>query len=450
MKRRVLKSLLGGIKRLIYKIVFLMITKSKAKLYNLLRWSEKWTKTDMIYLARGGFWLTLGKVVSSTSAFLLAIAFANLLPKETYGEYKYILSIASILAIPTLSGMGTAITQAVARGYEGIVIPAMKEKIKWGLLSAVASIGLSGYYWHNGNTTLTFAFLICAVFLPFMDAFGIYGAFLSGKKMFGVSTKYNIFSRVVIVSIMITTIYYSNNIFLVIFTYFLSNTFFRVIFLIITHNKFNFTSNKDQAVISYGKHLSFMKGLNILSGNINNIFLFHFLGSQSLAVFSFAVAPIEQIRSLLSIPISLIFPKISNNQWKVPAYRLFLKKLLPFLLILILCVISYILIAPTFFKVFFPKYLDATKFSQIYSISLIITIISTIQVQILKAKKQIKKLHIINITDAILNIFLTLPFIYYHGIWGLIYAYITIKTLQNIIMSTLIFKKPPKNAPKLN
>ena len=85
--------------------------KIKIKAYNLLRWSEKWTKTDMIYLARGGFWLTLGQVISSLSAFLLAIAFANLLPKETYGEYKYILSIASILAIPTLTGMAFLKTQ---------------------------------------------------------------------------------------------------------------------------------------------------------------------------------------------------------------------------------------------------------------------------------------------------------------------------------------------------
>ena len=74
-----------------------MIKKIKEKIYNLLRWSEKYTKTDMVYLAHGGFWLSFGQIISSLSSFLLAIAFANLLPKETYGNYKYILSIASIL-----------------------------------------------------------------------------------------------------------------------------------------------------------------------------------------------------------------------------------------------------------------------------------------------------------------------------------------------------------------
>lgn len=415
--------------------------KIKIKAYNLLRWSEKWTKTDMIYLARGGFWLTLGQVISSLSAFLLAIAFANLLPKETYGEYKYILSIASILAIPTLTGMGTAVTQAVARGYEGVVIPAMKEKIKWGMLSAVASIGLSGYYWMNGNETLTFAFLICAVFLPFMDAFGIYGAFLGGRKMFDVSTKYGVALRIGVVLIMIATIYYSNSVILVIFAYFLANTLLKGIFLLICLKKHRTNDNKDTKTINYGKHLSLIKGLSVLSGNASNIFLFHFLGSQSLALYSFAIAPIEQIRGLLSIPISLIFPKLSNDRWSVPNYQLFFNKLLPFFIGLTCVIIVYINLAPLLFKIAFPKYENAIALSQAYSISLILTALNMTLSQILKAKKFIRKLHLINIIDITLSIFLTLPLIYFYGIWGLICALITIKLLEGVVMSVLVFKK---------
>ncbi len=147
-----------------------MIEKTKIAVYKLLKKSEKWTKTDMIYLAKGGFWLTLGQGVSSVSSFLLAIAFANLLPKETYGTYKYIMSIVSLLAIPTLAGMNTAIIQAVARGYEGSVMPAFKTKVKWGLLGGLASLILTGYYYFQGNNTLAISFLITAVFVPFMDS----------------------------------------------------------------------------------------------------------------------------------------------------------------------------------------------------------------------------------------------------------------------------------------
>ena len=145
-----------------------MVKILKVKTYNFLRWTEKWLKTDMVYFSRGGFWLTAGQMFSSLSAFLLSIAFANLLPKETYGTYKYVLSIASILSIPTLSGMTTSLAQAIASGSDGSFIPAVKARIKWGLLGALASLILASYYFYQADTTLTISFLMAAVFLPFM------------------------------------------------------------------------------------------------------------------------------------------------------------------------------------------------------------------------------------------------------------------------------------------
>ena len=69
---------------------------------------------DLKYFASGGFWTTLGQGINAILAFALTIAFANMIPKETYGIYRYILSIAGILNIFTLKGMNTAVVQAVA------------------------------------------------------------------------------------------------------------------------------------------------------------------------------------------------------------------------------------------------------------------------------------------------------------------------------------------------
>src|SRR3989338_1976898 len=138
----------------------------RGRLYRFLRWSERYTKTDMVYLASGGFWLTLGQIISSAATFGLAIAFANLLPKETYGTYKFILSIAGILSVLTLPGMMTALTQAVARGFEGSVIPALKLRVRWGMLAGLGNLVVATYYYFNGNTKLTISFLIVAAFLP--------------------------------------------------------------------------------------------------------------------------------------------------------------------------------------------------------------------------------------------------------------------------------------------
>src|SRR3989344_9404768 len=143
------------------------------KAYRALRWSEQYTKTDMLYLAQGGGWLLSGQIIASLSSFLLVIAFANLIPKETFGTYKYILSLTSILLIPSLPGINTALNMAAARNLDATLILALKTRVRWGLLSSLASLGLSGYYFLNGNIYLVNSFFVKAHFFPILERFGI-------------------------------------------------------------------------------------------------------------------------------------------------------------------------------------------------------------------------------------------------------------------------------------
>ncbi len=184
-----------------------MISKIKNFCYQILKKSEKYFKTDMIYLAKGGFWLTLGQIVSSLSSFLLAIAFANLLPKEIYGTYKYVLSIASLLTIFTLPGINTALVQATARGYGGSIKKILKTKIKWGLVAGLIGLMMSTYYYVQNNNILALNFLILSVFIPFMDSLGIYSSYLIGKSKFRTSVKCDIIATIVSTIVIIITIF---------------------------------------------------------------------------------------------------------------------------------------------------------------------------------------------------------------------------------------------------
>ena len=168
----------------------------KKKIYKALKWSQKYTQTDMVYLARGGFWLVLGQTITSLAALALTLALANLLSIKTLGTYRYVLSIAGILAIPTLSGMNTALLQAVSRGKEGSLISILKTKLKWGSLATLGSIGVAGYYFLQGNNTLALAFLIISLFIPLMNTFIIYESFLQGKKRFDIQNKYRIITQI--------------------------------------------------------------------------------------------------------------------------------------------------------------------------------------------------------------------------------------------------------------
>lgn len=412
--------------------------KIKQKIKHLLRQLEKYTKTDMVYLIKGGSWLMLGQIVSTIASFLLAIAFANLLPKETYGTYKYVLSLASILAIPTLSGINISLTRAIAKGYEGSFIPSLKTKIRWGLLGGLASIILAGYYYINGNIDLTISFLIAAIFLPFMDSLSIYNSFFEGKKLFDISTKFTIFIRIISIGAMILVLFLTNNIFFILITYFVSNTLLRFMVLKVTLKKFKLNNREDPKTALYGKHLSLTGAMATVANNIDKILLWYFLGPIQLAIYSFATVPIIHFQKALKTTESLAFPKLASQKKEILKKTL-ISKLLKFSAVLIIPVVLYILLAPYFYKLFFPQYLESIKYSQ-YFVLILLLFPKRLSGQALTAHAKTRSLYILTTTNIVLKISLLFILLPLYGIWGAITALI----LQSLLVTPLefyLFKK---------
>ncbi len=415
-----------------------MIKSARQKIYRLLRRSEKYTKTDMIYLAKGGSWLTLGQIISTICSFLLALAFANLLPKETYGFFRYILSIASLLAIPTLAGIDTAVIQAVSRGYQGSLIRGLKTKIHWGILGGLASLGLAGYYYFNDNITLTISFLIIAVFLPLMDSFNIYNALLAGRKLFNIKVKYSTLVHFLSITALILTLFLTKNLFLILLVYFFSYTLFRFIFLILTLKKPRLNKEEDPQTISYGKHLTLIGVIDTLANYLDKILVFHYLGAAELAIYSFAVIPPEQLKSFLKNIRLLTLPKFSVRPRKEIKATIF-QKMFKLALFIGLGIVVYIFLAPYFYKLFFPQYLESVFYSQIFSISLI-TAVGILPHVVLQAKMAKKQLYQLNIYSPLIRIGLLFLFIHLYGLLGVILA-LVIGRFINLAITCWLVKK---------
>src|SRR3989338_10355062 len=191
----------------------------ETRAFNLLRGSERFFKADMVYIVKGGFWITFGQTFSSIIALLLTIAFANLLPKETYGTYRYILSLAGVLNIFTLTGMNSAVARAVAIGNEGVLRTSVKYQLKWNLLMLAAFFTLGGYYLANGDILFATSFLILGIFVPPTLALNTYGAYLEGKKKFKFAGISNIIATFVYVGGIFAAILFSGEVIWLIITY---------------------------------------------------------------------------------------------------------------------------------------------------------------------------------------------------------------------------------------
>lgn len=415
-----------------------MVNKIKNKIYHLLRKSEKWTKTDMVYLAKGGFWLTVGQIILSAAGFLSAIAFANFLPQEIYGNYKYILSILGILVIPTLSEMNTSVTQSIARGFEGSFMTALKTKIRWGTLGAVASFVLGTYYLFNHNNILGFSFLIATPFIPLMDPFNLYLALLNGRKEFKVSTKYSTISQIITIISLIATIYLTNNIFIILFVYLFSLSISRFIFLKITLKNFKLNNNKEEKTISHGKHLSLISVIGSITENFDKILMWHLLGAAPLAIYYFSMAPVNQLYALFKSIVPLATPKISKATPEI-LKKTISTKILKMFIIIIPTILAYIFLSPIFFKIFFPQYIESVKYSQLFILILLFFPKKLLSLSISAHAKR-KDLYLSGIIPSIVKLTLLLILTPLYGISGAIFASIGTEAFI-FFMSLYFFRK---------
>ncbi|PWB39038.1 MAG: hypothetical protein C3F02_00255 [Parcubacteria group bacterium] len=421
-----------------------MFDKLKSKIFKLLRRSEKYTKTDMVYLAHGQFWLTAGEVVSATSTFLLAIAFANLLPKETYGTYKYILSIFGILTISTLTGMNIAVSQAVARGLEGTVMVALRKKMLYGTIGSVASLGVAGYYYFQHNTTLALAFLIIAAFVPFMDSYTVYVAYLEGKKLFKNSTIYLTSNRIIASIILFLGLLLTKNIFIIVCIYFCSWIILRLITFQRTIHKFPPNSQSDPSVVAFARHSSLINVTASLIASLDTILLFHYFGAAGVAVYAFAMAPVSQFKRLFNKIPTLAMPKFATRTiWEIN--QQFWKRFFLLTMIGVGLTAFYVFIAPVVFKTFFPKYMDSVWPSQIYALTIIFNLALAILSPLVNSRLNIipkRMLYLWNLPAIVLvlSIIITIKPL---GVIGVIISQV-IGGLTSLILTFIFWEKIKK------
>lgn len=398
----------------------------------VIRWFERTFRTDARYVLGGGFWLTFGQIVSAGSAFILSIAFANLLPPETYGVYRYILAAAALMAIPTLAGMQTALTTATVLGRSASYFPMFQSRLRWGSLGAAGGLIVASYYLWSGNTLLAAAFAVAALILPFSESLTLYDAILQGEKDFRRSTIYRASAQVAAVIALVGALVVSKNLIVIIAVYGIVWTIARAIATRFTLKHYPPTGSDDQAAETYGKHLSAMSILTAVAAQFDKILIFHFLGAAELAVYALALAVPDQAKVVFRNIGVLTLPKFSSKQGRDIVASIS-EKLAPFFLVLGLTVLGYGIIAPWLYGFLFPAYQAAVPYSILYALVLLLVPKVFYRVAF-EAKRRSRELYTFQVTSAVARLIILYLLIAQFGLLGAIIANILSELVTYVIL----------------
>jgi O-antigen/teichoic acid export membrane protein len=401
----------------------------KQRFQQFLNLSGKYAQTDMNYVISGGTWLLAGKIALATISFVVTLAFANWLPRETYGKYQYLITTLSLLGIFTLPGIHTALVKSIAQGKEGTLSLAVREKMKWGLIGSLVALGISGWYFLRQNPLLGTAFLIGAFFLPALETFHIYLQFWNGRKEFGRQMRYEVISAFFSAIFLVLAIYLSDNLIVIIATLLASRTFFDWLFYQRTLRQIK-NKEEDSKAISFGKHLTIINFFTVIAAHIDKILIWKFLGAAQVAVYTFAQLPIQKIISTIPL-VQLALPKLGEQniaEKKVNIFKKFLKLFFVFLPLTLLFIFS----APFIYKIFFPQYNESIRYFQILSLLIALVPFSLLIASLVADLRQ-KELYIVNTAPQFLKIILFLSLTPIFGIWGAVASLLFTQILVSLL-----------------
>ncbi|HYF29447.1 MAG TPA: oligosaccharide flippase family protein, partial [Candidatus Paceibacterota bacterium] len=369
------------------------------RLHGLLRRSERYTKTDMVYAVSGLFWTTSGQAVAILCAIPLAVVLANLLTPVEYGIYRYVLTVAAVIGAFSLTGLPAVLTRAAARGFDGSLKEAFWLTIKGSGLVILGSFAGAAYYYLQGNSILAGGMALIGIFWPWLQSATLFSAFLSGKLLVRMNTAYGNRRTVIHTLVMLATAYLYPEPLAILLSYFVIQTATALYYYHKTRKLHVENDERDPELKFLGKHMSFLNIINVLIDKLDALLLFQFVGAAELAIYAFAEMVPDVLNRFTKNVSALALPKFVTRGDAAGIWR----KTFLISLLLLPVALLYCALAPFLFPIFLPAYTAAVPFTQ--ALALLAVINAALPSTYIDAQGAIKTRYVItfvtNITKVI-------------------------------------------------
>lgn len=418
---------------------------------SLFKRAETLLKIDVIYLIKGGFWTTLSFGIGTLGSLLTMVAFGNLLPREAYGTYSYLVSLGSSLAFLTLSGAGSAVMRAVARGAENVAPEAVRMQLKFNLLATATISAVGIYYFLKGNHIFGASLIVLAFANPVSEAFNTYKQILIGKKRFDLMTHLSSLSTAFGVAATLVTLFLTDNVLILVIVYalvaLLPNFFsYRKSLSLLDTSEPKKEDLYEMRRTSY--HITGAGIIGTLALYVDKIALFQVAGPASLAVYSFALAGPDRLKGLVKSWLAIALPRLAETSLS-EIRKVFYKRLALIMLAGGILAGLYAIGAPYLFHIFLPKYLDSIQYSRWLVIVMIVSPASVYIGSVFASQNMLRATYVLSLGNHLLRIGLFLFCGWMWQIWGLVIAAIA-SAIINLIYGIVVWEIETRRLARKN
>ncbi len=387
-------------------------------------------------IMQGGTWLFLERLIFIAKGFLLSLLYANLLPKEVFGQFQFVVSVLSIATVTALPGMGTAIVQGVARSHDGNYYQGVSKMLLWSL-SGSAIIFLFSLKFLLTTALENFVLLsLGAIVFPLFAISGTWRYYYTGKELYAPMAKISFLIELATLIPLALVVFVYPNATALTLTYLLGiiGTTVGLNYSLLRKTKLE---RFDGETITYGKRLSFSAGINTIAGQYDKIFVGQFLGFAQLASYNIAGIIPDQIKGAVVSYMVPYLPRFSRGAHHAELWKIFVR----FLLACVGLTGVYIVAVPYVFHVFFPVYIDTILIAQLIGIGIILSIpfvIIETYFRSQKADKIVLYHTILGVLSTLIGIAIVAPA---YGVLGVVFAKMASYFLQGVfLLSALTLK----------
>lgn len=262
-------------------------------------------------LPRGVGPLAIVHIVTLVCGIAATVVWARLMPQETFGQFKVILSILGVVSAFCLLGTSQAAIMSASKGADGNLVRLLRGKLLANVGGGLAILGAAAYYaWgREESSPIAIGLLVAAFLFPLYNTSDIWMSWLNGKSKFRVLASGRIVTALLtLASITVMGIFGVVDIWIVILLYVLILAIQNFTMLRLALGFRNGNAKNDN-ILRFGRHATLAMSFGSLLA-LDMVILEHYHSASDVAIYAVVLLFPDQIKALFSIFNQAFSPKM--------------------------------------------------------------------------------------------------------------------------------------------